>query len=751
MFTGWIASVNAAIANAAAASTTVTLSAAATVTANFADVVAGYVDIPLLCSITKVQPMTGIVFFLSSTYKNTDAIQLEFSYILPNDVVTAASTYDWSSLDATLDDIASRGHQAVLRFRYTYPGMVTAVPDYIKALPGYEETVHTTAEYGTTSYPDWRHAELQRFTLEFFTEFAARYDADPRVAFLQTGFGHWAEYHIDGAPLVLGTTFPSKAFQAEYYQKMDDVFDHLPWSMGISSADSTYSPLSVQPELLNIHWGLFDDSFMHEEHDQWNELLWNFFGADHYTHSPHGGEFSYFSLYDQQNVLNAEGIYGRTYEGESAKFHISYMFGNDQPLYQPMSRIREAGMANGYKFHVNSFRASQDSSLVEVTNRGVAPIYHDAYLAVNGTRAAESLRGLLPGQTLLCQINAGGTNPVLTIESDRLVPGQVIEYSAGNHAPTVAIALSTPIAAVGETVTATLTLGDSDAGDVLVPALTINGIDVTAGLVGSGKVYTYNYTTTGTGPVLFVAQVSDGALDASASATLNVTADGTTGNLLYTSAVFPTANDINTNTNYASFLVPVTAGERAAGRVAVIVRGYATGDTLAMRKHTGNPDSDYHGTQDALSYALLTDAYNYAVSGGLWYVGPLVSGDPNLIEFAVPASAGEYWLHLGSPIFAYGGGGSNYYFTVEKANQAPTVTLTLSAYVAAPGETVTATIDVLDPEEEPVVPSLMVAGIDVSAGLSGSGGTYTYSYTVVAGYRFLFVAQASVGMLLGSD
>ena len=34
-----------------------------------------------------------------------------------------------------------------------------------------------------------------------------------------------------------------------------------------------------------------------------------------------------------------------------------------------------------------------------VTNRGVAPIYHDAYLAVNGVRSERSLKGLLPGES----------------------------------------------------------------------------------------------------------------------------------------------------------------------------------------------------------------------------------------------------------------------------------------------------------------------------------------------------------------
>ena len=54
----------------------------------------------------------------------------------------------------------------------------------------------------------------------------------------------------------------------------------------------------------------------------------------------------------------------------------------------------------------------------------------DAYVAVGGVRANESLKYLAPESTLTCRIPAGGDNPPLTIECDRLVPGQTIGYEA---------------------------------------------------------------------------------------------------------------------------------------------------------------------------------------------------------------------------------------------------------------------------------------------------------------------------------
>ena len=95
-----------------------------------------------------------------------------------------------------------------------------------------------------------------------------------------------------------------------------------------------------------------------------------------------------------------------------------------------MTRIREAGLACGYKFRVTKFQAGDQLARVTVANMGIAPIYHDAYAAVNGVRASRSLKGLAPGASAIFDIASGGTSPRFAIESDRLVTGQSIEYEA---------------------------------------------------------------------------------------------------------------------------------------------------------------------------------------------------------------------------------------------------------------------------------------------------------------------------------
>ena len=383
--------------------------------------------------ITHVQPMTGIVLW-EDTHSTKSWLTLEFAYMLYSDVCKEKDVYDWSPVEELLESIASRGHQAVIRFRYTYVGKSCAVPDYIKAWPGYKET-KGKSEGRTTFFPDWRCEELQRFHMEFHRRFAEKYDSDPRLAFLETGFGLWAEYHIYDGPFVLGQTFPSKAFQAEFLSAMDGWFVHTPWMISIDAADDTYSPFESTPKLLKLNFGNFDDSFMCEDHDGYNFESWEFFGKDRYKKAPLGGEFSYYSDYDQKHCLDKKGMYGRTFEDEAAKFHMTFIIGADQPSYQSDSRLKEASMAMGYRFKVEDFRVVDGEALLLVRNAGVAPIYRDAFMAVAGERSSFNLRTLMPGTSRWMSVSApsiGPENCAVAVECDHLVPGQKgIEFEAG--------------------------------------------------------------------------------------------------------------------------------------------------------------------------------------------------------------------------------------------------------------------------------------------------------------------------------
>jgi hypothetical protein len=394
--------------------------------------------IPLKSTIDRVQPGTGIVFWSdneTALVSLEDTIQLEFSYMIYSDVIQEKGNYRWEVIDNLLNTIASRKHQAILRFRYTYPGETqVSVPNYIANAAGYKKTI-VNVEGKSTFVPDWSFTELKNFTLQFYRDLAARYDGDARVALLQVGFGSYAEYHLFDGPFNLGTTFPSKSFQKSFLETMNESFKITPWAISIDAADANHSPFSANENLKAFSFGLFDDSFMHQDHSkndtEYNRASWLFFGAEKYKNSPMGGEFSYYSDFDQKNVLNfPNGPYGRNFESFASQYHITYMMGNDQAVHQPAARIKQAAMATGYKFRVDLYETSTTQTRVKMTNTGIAPLYYDAFPSLNGQRSTTSLKGLLPDEQREFMIDANAENVSLSIESDYLVKGQIIQYEA---------------------------------------------------------------------------------------------------------------------------------------------------------------------------------------------------------------------------------------------------------------------------------------------------------------------------------
>lgn len=395
-------------------------------------------NIALHSNVSHVQPLNGIVFWtdnLSALNALGNKCQLEFSYMIYSNIVSRQGVYDWSVVDDLLEKTAGHGRQAIIRFRYTYPGVTAAsVPSYIRDRNDYKNQI-VNVEGRPTFIPDWSNEELKDFTLEFFSEFANRYDNDPRLAYLQVGFGSYSEYHLYDGPYISGQTFPSKSYQKTFLQHLDTVFNTTSWSISIDAAQSAYTPVYSNPELKDLNYGLFDDSFLHKDHsessNEYNRSSWLFFGEERTRTRAAGGEFNYYSSYDQKHVLDLpNGPWGVSFEELSDIYNISYIIGNDQYIHQPKERIEQAGMSIGYHFEVNKFDTNELITEVEIKNTGIAPIYYDAYPAVNGIRAQESLKGLSSGESKVFIINAIAENEQLTIESDRLVAGQEIQFDA---------------------------------------------------------------------------------------------------------------------------------------------------------------------------------------------------------------------------------------------------------------------------------------------------------------------------------
>lgn len=377
--------------------------------------------------IDRVAPWTGIVLWNDHDQAATEAIALEFAYVGYDDCYQG-ETLDFSAIDALLDDIASRGHQAILRFHFVYPGKESRMPGFIKARPDYEDR-HAKSEGKRTGFVDWSCKAITPWLRTFYSRFAQRYDRDPRLAYLQTGFGLWAEYHIYDGPRQLGRDFPSHEDQANFLTHLGETFRHTPWAISVDAADDEYSPIIARPDLMRLRFGVFDDSFLCKTHAKENEINWNDLSRSRIRVAPAGGEFSYYSRRDQKLALAPNGPHGESFESAAKRFGLTYIIGNDQPEFQNLERIAQAGMATGYRMRISARKSDGKQTAVTLTNQGIAPMYHDAYVAVGQVRAVDSLRGLMPGQTKTYLVDAA--QGPLSLASDRLLPGMTIPFETG--------------------------------------------------------------------------------------------------------------------------------------------------------------------------------------------------------------------------------------------------------------------------------------------------------------------------------
>lgn len=153
---------------------------------------------------------------------------LAWSYFGLSEVMTSAAscgTYDWSIVDNALNEIASYGNQAAIRFYLEYPGGTGSHPG--NAIPHCFDghvTYRNNTYWGTVS-PDYDSPYLLDAVTKFIAAFGARYDGDPRIGFINLGIvGLWGEWHTwpfdtdtaDGYPNLMPTDADATKIIAAY-------------------------------------------------------------------------------------------------------------------------------------------------------------------------------------------------------------------------------------------------------------------------------------------------------------------------------------------------------------------------------------------------------------------------------------------------------------------------------------------------------------------------------------------------------
>jgi hypothetical protein len=115
---------------------------------------------------------------------------ISFRSLVPGDSMTSL---DLTPLNQTVNEIASRGHQAIFRIHMDYPGGGLAVPQFLVD-QGVEIRQYYTEGGGYS--PDYDDPRMVDAMVELIIALGEEYDGDPRIGYIQAGLlGHWGEWH----------------------------------------------------------------------------------------------------------------------------------------------------------------------------------------------------------------------------------------------------------------------------------------------------------------------------------------------------------------------------------------------------------------------------------------------------------------------------------------------------------------------------------------------------------------------------
>lgn len=366
-------------------------------------------------------PMKGLV-----PYSGITEIEfphsLEFNYLPFSDLVKGYDEFDWTKMEELLNDISSRGNQAVVRVFLEYPGKKNVIPEFL-IRDGL--TIHKYLNTNTQPFPptevetpDYGNAKLRMAMTNFIAAWGKKYDGDPRLGYITAGLlGTWGEWHT----YPKDELFASKEVQIEVMDAFEKSFKVTPVLMRYPAGPKTWG----KAENATRKFGYHDDSFAWATLDtKREEDNWFFLPAmkeagskavDKWKIAPIGGEIrpeAWGKVFDPNpgdpQIQNFRKCVEQT--------HATWLM--DTGMYQGKknpARVERAIVEvqrMGYEFYIAQAsletvgKSKYELELI-VENRGVAPFYFDWPIEVGivekgevvaSTKTAVAISKILPTQ-----------------------------------------------------------------------------------------------------------------------------------------------------------------------------------------------------------------------------------------------------------------------------------------------------------------------------------------------------------------
>lgn len=317
---------------------------------------------------------------------------LEFNYLPYSALVKGYDEFDWTPLERMLDDIASRGHQAIFRIYLEYPDKKGVIPPFLlKDGLKVHKWLYTETQPlppAPIETPDYENKNLRKSLKHFLAALGKRYDGDPRIGFITAGLlGTWGEWHT----YPKDELFASKTVQMEVMDAYEAAFKVTPILLRYPAGSQSHQKATNADRKFGYH----DDSFAWATLDTGrSEDDWFYMPAlkaagrnaeSKWKTHPIGGEIrpeAWKTVFDEKPGNRNIQDFRTCVETTHASWLMDSGMFEKKPKADLTKRAETHVRRLGYEFHVpgvtiGEFKDGKLPVTVEIENRGVAPFYYD--------------------------------------------------------------------------------------------------------------------------------------------------------------------------------------------------------------------------------------------------------------------------------------------------------------------------------------------------------------------------------------
>ncbi|MBS1726393.1 MAG: DUF4832 domain-containing protein [Armatimonadetes bacterium] len=315
-----------------------------------------------------VNPLKGWAPYVGEGSQIQQPYSMVYFNVKWNELEPRDGVYKFNEWEKKTWDIpAAKGKLVVFRVSMDYPTEKTGVPQWLIDA-GLKMTPYT--DYGGGKSPDYSDPRLQKALLKFIKALGARYNSNPRVAFIQVGLlGFWGEWHTWPRTEL----FASDDFQKQVLDTMTKAFpDKKLMARNPSGVAGSYTNLGFHDDMIP------QDTVGSEDWKFLPGILAHNLGAN-WKQYPRGGEMVPFA--SKQYMVDE---YSTTLKAVQ-DVHFTWI-GPYCPALENIesdtfkSNCRQLIRTMGYQFSLTKASAQIDGKnlafRIEGTNDGVAPFYY---------------------------------------------------------------------------------------------------------------------------------------------------------------------------------------------------------------------------------------------------------------------------------------------------------------------------------------------------------------------------------------